>query len=98
MYESEVERNDLKYCALCHTQIDFRKFGQKNEDDWYVLVISYDMNKKINVLGSEMNVKAGILKGQLKSTKKDILTTRGKKKKGEKFAWYESINQNGWMD
>lgn len=33
MYESEVEKADLKYCALCHTQIDFRKFGQRNDDD-----------------------------------------------------------------
>jgi WD repeat-containing protein 35 len=31
MYESEVEKFELKYCALCHTPIDFRKFGQRND-------------------------------------------------------------------
>lgn len=33
MYENEVEKNELKYCALCHTPIDFRKFGQRNDED-----------------------------------------------------------------
>lgn len=33
MYESEIERNELKYCPFCHTPIDFRKFGQRNQDD-----------------------------------------------------------------
>jgi hypothetical protein len=33
MYENEVEKFELKYCALCHTAIDFRKFGQRNDED-----------------------------------------------------------------
>ena len=33
MYESEVEKNEIKYCSLCHTAIDFRKFGQRNDED-----------------------------------------------------------------
>lgn len=47
MYDIEVEKNELKYCALCHTAIDFRKFGQqKHEDDWYDkgTLLSYNMH------------------------------------------------------
>ena len=33
MYDNEVEKHELKYCALCHTAIDFRKFGQRNDED-----------------------------------------------------------------
>lgn len=33
MYETEVEKAGLHFCPLCHTAIDFRKFGAKNEDD-----------------------------------------------------------------
>lgn len=35
MYDSEVEKHELKHCALCHTPIDFRKFGIKNDEDWF---------------------------------------------------------------
>jgi hypothetical protein len=33
MYEAEVEKFEIKYCSLCHTSIDFRKFGQRNDED-----------------------------------------------------------------
>jgi hypothetical protein len=31
MIEGEVKRLSLRFCALCHTPIDFKKFGTTEE-------------------------------------------------------------------
>lgn len=32
MYEAEVQRIQLRFCALCHSPIDFKKFGLKDQE------------------------------------------------------------------
>jgi len=32
MYEAEVQRIQLRFCALCHSTIDFKKFGLKDQE------------------------------------------------------------------
>lgn len=32
MIENEIEKVELKYCALCHTPVDYKKLGIRNDD------------------------------------------------------------------